>query len=523
MTAEVLQLRPFGEGDTEGKLIGFVVDPAQSLDERMEVIDASGLTSDEFIDKRAGATWKVICALARKRQPVTAGTVGARGVETKWLAAADQRWLDELQALNQESKESALIIADSIRRRARVRIIDASLEQALFNFRNRRFDPARVSSELESIIHSLAMDFSADETAENVLTALNARWEANLKSGKQNVDPTGIRVLDELIGGAPENLWFIHGQPGIGKNVVLSTIVRAQLERDMNDAAPSTTGVFLLEDGTEGMLRRWQAEDLGILMREVGSKALDAAQREHKHRIDELHWRLLQRVVHYRHDTISRAELRRRAMQMIFKHKVRRIYVDNMKEIDHRDPRARQEHWQQVGETTRVIRDLARDTGVPICILIHDTEESRKEGQEGPPDPRKMSGGQAGGDRARLVLGVWQKAGRLRITVTKGNEICPGGLKGPTVELVRNDTAGTANPQGGRSVDLKSEEAQERRERKAEKRENEVDESLLKDALKKKKKAALEPAPMPEEKPADLPAQASLLDVPPSPKPEGTT
>lgn len=519
MTAEIVPLRAFADGgDIEGKLIGAALELS---DERMEILEGSGLTRDDFRNPRAALAWVIIQRLAQRRMEVTADTVCSAGRRANMLSDGDLRWLTDLQASNLLTKHQAIQVAEDIRVMARARHIRASLQQAIDTIDRGRFHPARLSAELESISSSLATDFALDETAEGELVQLNETWAANIEKGKTNVDPTGFRLLDSIIGGAPENLWFIHGRPGIGKNVVLSTMVRAQLERDGNDSEPSMTGVFLLEDGTSGMLRRWQADDLGIMLRDVGSKRLDTAQLERKGHVDAHHRALLRRIVHYRYDNISRFELRRRAMRMIFKDKVRRIYVDNMKEIDHRDPRARQEHWQQIAETTRVMRNLARDTGVPICILIHDTEETQKEGYEGPPDPRKMSGGQAGGDKARLVLGVWKKKQSLRITVTKANEISEAGLKGPTVELQRNFEAGTANPEGGRIIDLSAEDGQDKREAKQRKREESAEESVLRSALVAEKKAKLLPAgeakPAEEKKPDPQPA---LLDVPVSTKPE---
>jgi hypothetical protein len=367
---------------------------------------------------------------------------------------------------------------------------------------------------------SLATDFSIDETAEGELMKLNVAWKENAEKGKANVDPTGLRVLDGIIGGFPENLTLIQGQRGVGKNIILSTCVRAQLERDWNEPARSTSGVFLLEDRVDGLLRRWQAEDLGLLIRDVGSKRLSPEEWERKDRIDTHHYELLKRIVHYKHGSISRAELRRRAVRMIFHHKVRRIWIDNLKEIDHRDQRAKLEYWQGVAETTRVMRDLARDTGVPIIMLVHDTDETAKEGHEHAPDPGKVMGGQAGADRARLILGVWRKSGRLLITVTKANEISDAGMRGPTVELQRNFDAGTANPEGGRTVDLKGEEAKDRREKKDRTLEEQVDDSMRRDELKKKRKGTAA-AEAKEEKPAEPPpAQAPLLEVPESKRPE---
>lgn len=519
----MIQLKPHGDGPDvwEDKLIGAVLE--LELAEKIEVIESAGLSRDDFRNSRRGAAWFVICRLAERRLEATAATTCSYGRRSSWLSDADLSWLEDLEQSNLCTKQQAIQIADDIRNESRKRRVRGELQAALDNIDRGRFHPGRLSGELESVMMSLATDFAVDETAEGELLRLNTAWAENAKAGKVNLDPTGIRVLDSIVGGFPENLTLIQGQRGVGKNIVLSTCVRSQLERDWNEPAPSVTGVFLLEDRVDGLLRRWQAEDLDLLIRDIGAKALTPEQWEKKARVDEHHFALLRRIVHYKHGSISRGELRRRAVRMIYHHKVRRIWVDNLKEIDHRDPRQKLEYWQGVAETTRVMRDLARDSGVPIIMLVHDTDETAKDGHEHAPDPGKVMGGQSGADRARMILGAWRKGPSLRITVTKANEISDAGIRGPTVELQRNYDAGTANPEGGRVLDLKNEEAKERREKKDRNREESVDERIAREALLKSKKAAVAAEKPAEVKPPEPPAQASLLDVPPTQKPETPT
>lgn len=516
--AEIVPFRAQQQSyDLEEKLLGAVL----ALPDRMSLFDSMGLMREDFEGARLGLAFMVAQRLAVRRLEVNAITVASTGKTHGLLSDGDVAWLAGLQHSNLLSRESTLQLAEEIRQRARARLVRAAMQRVLDTIDRGHFSPARMAAELESIVHGLATDFSVDETAEGEIIALNEGWKKNADAGLSTLDPTGIRVLDSIIGGTPENLTLIQGQRGTGKNVLATTMIRAQLERDREAPKPEKTGIFWLEDGTQALLRRWQAEDLGIPLREVGWKQLTPEQQERKHYIDAHHFNLLKRIVHYRHDSISRAELRRRAMRMIFKDGVRRIYVDNMKEIDHRDPRAKLEYWAAVAETTRVMRNLARDTGVPVIMLVHDTEEAAKEGQEKPPDPGKMMGGQSGGDRARLVLGVWRKGQSLRVTVTKGNEISDAGLKGPTVELQRNFEAGTANPEGGRVIDLKVEEAKDRREKREEKRVESAEESVLRSALVKEMKTKALPAG--EAQPAEVKkpeAQPVLLEVPPSTKPE---
>lgn len=514
---------PIRQGQPAGELEAMVIGAVLELEDKFELMDSMGLGRDDFVTPRASIVWFIARRLAERRMEVSAVTVCSAGKRAGLLAEADLRWLTDLQEANLLSREQAIQVAEDLRVQARGRQILAQLRQAQETIERGRWSPARLALELETIARNLDQDFAADESAEGVLDTLNERWANNIDQGKLTVDPTGIRVLDSIIGGTPQNLTIVQGLRGAGKDVLLTTMIRAQLELDLDKPEPerSKTGLFWLEDGTEALLRRWQAEDLGILMREVGAKVLTPEQIDRKNQIDRHHRALLKRVVHFKHDSITRAELRRRCMRMIYRDKVTRIVINNMKEIDHSDPRQKLEHWQRVAETTRVIRNLARDAGVPVVLAIHDTDETPQEGKEHAPDPGKMMGGQTAGDRARLVLGVWRKGQAIRVTVTKGNEISDAGVRGPTVELQRNFEAGTANPQGGRIIDLKAEQAQARRDQRDQKIEDSAEDTIQRKSVLARKLKQLEAQNPPTEPPPPPPQAALDLGNVASSKPEG--
>lgn len=495
MTATVTpirQMKPAGE--LENLLVGAVLE----LPDKLELIEASGLGMDDFQSPRASIAWRITRRLAERRLHITADTVCSAGVRAGFLREEDRGWLNELQEANVQTRDTALQIAEDLRVQARSREVRAQLMAEVERIDRGRFSPSIASGVLEGILHGLATDFANDETADADLLELNATWDDNVTKGRTTLEPTGIRVLDELLGGgAPRNLWLVQGKPGVGKNMLLATIIKAQLQRDPN----TRTGIFGLENGTAWLTRRWQAEDLGIAQRDVGSKKLTPEQQEAKARIDELHYSLLRRVEIYRHDGAPRSELARRAMRWIFKQGVSRIYVDNLREV-RPDPRSRLEYWQNVAETIRIFRNIGGRYGVSVCFLVHDTDEAVKPGHEMPPDPDKMQGGKDPAARARLVLGLWRKNHGFRVTVTK-NEMGEAGLMGPTMEFQANYEAGTFNPEGGRVLDLKNEQAQERRESKDRKLHESVEDAQARKTIMAKLAAAragdqpkpVEPAP----------------------------
>lgn len=517
MTGELIPLRAARPtNQLEEAILGGVLD----LPDQLELIDAAGLGRDDFENPRIALAWTVARRLAERRLQVVADTVCSAGKNHGLLSESDLPWLQGLQASNALNRAQVLQLAEDLRVVARARAVRQQLQNQIDLIDRGRFHPGHAVGALEAIIHGLATDFAADDTADADLLALNASWDKNIADGKSTLDPTGIRVLDEVIGGLPPNIFFVEGRPGVGKNAFLAGVIKAQLRADAHLPLEkqSRTGLFGLEDGTEWLSRRWMAEDTGIRLRDIGWRKPNEDEAARRDLANDALYPLLKRVQTYRQDTISRPELLRRALRMVFHQGVRRIFIDNLGEVNHVDARARMEYWQGVAETVRVMRNFAFRFGIPVGFLVHDTEDDPRPGHEGPPNPKKMAGGKAAGNRARLVLGLWTKGQALRATVTKANELGAAGMLGPTVEFERDYDAGTITADGGRQIDLKDEAAKERRERKDNAREEAVDESIRRADLKKRRvppKAA-----EPEKKPEEPAAQASLLDVPPSPRPE---
>lgn len=508
MNADVIPLgKHDASGEVEGKLIGAVLE----LPDKFDLVESIGLSREDFKNPRAAIAWTIIRKLAERRLDVTAVTVCSAGQRVRLLGDEDLRWLTDIQESNLLTREQVIQVAEDVRMQSRARNIRAQLQQQIDLIDRGRFAPSHASDALTTIVQELATDFARDETADTDLLALNASWDRNVTSGRTGFDPTGIRILDEMIGGHPRNLFLVHGRGGVGKNAYLATVIRAQLRADahLQPEEQGRTGLFGLESGTKWLTNRWQAEDLGIVLRDVGSKRLTPEQQEAKARIDEEHYALLRRVEIYSGHSASRAELIRRAMRWVFSKKVTRIYVDNLREIRHVDPRQRMEWWQGVAETVRAWRDFAERYEVPVGILVHDTEDDPKPGYEGPPNPKKMMGGQDAGARARLVLGMWSKGSSVRVTVTKANELAAAGMDGPTMEFARNFDAGTFDPHGGRVLNLEAEKASERKEKKERRLEESVEDSARREEIKKKRQATN--APTDDPKPSEPPAQGELL------------
>src|SRR5690606_4291554 len=86
--------------------------------------------------------------------------------------------------------------------------------------------------------------------------------------------PTGIKLLDEHVGGWERNLNLVGGLPSVGKSALIATIIGNQLK------AGRKVGLFGLEEGTLWLLKRLVARDTGLELRSVGRARLTDTQQE---------------------------------------------------------------------------------------------------------------------------------------------------------------------------------------------------------------------------------------------------
>lgn len=511
MGGQIIQLRPFGDGaDLESKLIGAVLE----LDDKHGLIEACGLHRDDFTNHRAAMAWVVCEVLARRRKEITADTVCSRGTLANMLSSADLGWLSDLEHSNMLTREQAIQIADDIRRQARGRNVRRQLQQEIDYIDRGRFNPGRSVDALNNIVRGLATDFAADETADIDLLELNQQWDENVKTGQTMLVPTGIRVLDQALGGGtPRNFWVLQGKPGSGKNMILTSMARAKLLVDHGTTRRTKLGLIGLENGTAWLTRRWQAEDLGLPQKEIGSKVLAPEEIERKARVDQSHFELLRRIHIYRHDGANIGELVRRILGWIFEEDVTEVLIDNLREV-----KQEREYIAHVAHVVGALRDVAGKYGIPIGLAVHDMEDAVK-GKEGPPNPDKMQGGKGPGALSRCTVGVWRKGFSYRATVTK-HEMGEGRWpNGPTCEFKANYEAGTMHAEAGRMLDLEDEEAADRRKLKERADEESVEAQDRRAAIRAARKTA---APDEPKKAEEAPAQPPLLEVPASTKPEVT-
>lgn len=431
--------------EREAKLLGAMLHHRAELG----AFESLGLASEDFSDQRVRTAWTIARKLAERKRPVSALTVFSAGVNAKVLTDADCAWFEGLELGNTMTVPELRLVAEGLRQDVRDFALAAQLEQLVSRLRNGQSPPGQTNAILEGLAHKNQRESAPDEDASGDVQLLDT-WDSQEKEGKANLLPTGIKALDEVIGGFPQNLTLIAAGPGVGKSALLASIFHAQLTQQPD----LRIGFFGLEDGTSWVTRRWMARATGMQLRDIGWKPRTVAEREKSEAAAEAFYPLLKRVTIYKHDSITLDELVLRSSAWVANHGVKAIYVDNLSEIDHRtQARGQDAYWERVGEVARRMRNLAIRAAIPVVMLVHTTEEDA-----GPGGTSKLAGGRSLGRRARLLLDLWRKGDALRCTVSKVTE----SASGTTIEFAREASAALVDPEQGVKVNLQQEAREER-------------------------------------------------------------
>lgn len=442
----------------ESALLGALLNAnAPSLMDPQALVDLAGLRSEDFTDLRVRGAWQLAERMALQRRPIDAVTLFAEGKKRKLVADDSLGWLQGLEAGNTLDKAKFADVATNVRTQARRSALSVLLKQQAAEL-DRGGDLAEVAGTIEGACASVVGFGQTHDVGSSDIREMHDEWEERQLQGRTLLVPTGVRAIDELIGGWVPNLNIIAGLPSVGKSALLGTAVERQL------LAGVKVGLFGLEDGTRWLARRLIARDVGVPVRDIGNGTLSAEHQERYVIACQHHSDLLGRLITYRRDSINVDELCRRISYWVNNLGVQCVYVDHGGEVEHRRDNQGDDFRLAVSETYRRLRNLAVRYQVPIVVLAHTTRASDKAnafgGDEQPPKLSEIAESAYIERRARVVLGLWTKATdgeSMRVTVLKQTD----GKRGDTCRIDRLTTAALLDPDSGTSVNLNAERGAE--------------------------------------------------------------
>lgn len=325
-----------------------------SITDAISQVDASGVSSGDFVEPGANAAFGAILAAMRMgRFPDTLSLISACGVNADRELIADvmSNWEpgkapERLAVLREMGRRRALI--SSLRSLWALATSDASYASALG-------ESLRVLGALEEPASEL-------RTLDSELIGLVDEVEAIYDGRAATTLRTGIEALDNVIGGLQPTLTILGAEPGAGKSALMARIIRNIAERG------TKVGVFSLEDQSRWLVRRMVSETSRVPVFVLQNRKLTEHQRDaFGTGADKVH-ELARNVVVEDRKGLGSKDIVAMARVMVARHGVKAIFIDHLGEI--RMQRT-ERHDRDIGDVLRELRGIADMHRVPIVVLCH--------------------------------------------------------------------------------------------------------------------------------------------------------
>jgi replicative DNA helicase len=255
-------------------------------------------------------------------------------------------------------------------------------------------------------------------SAEGDVLRLAEQIDAARTGRRELVLPSGVRMLDEQIGGLqPSVLTLVGALPGVGKSALLATILRNVANGGRK------VGLFSLEDERGWVTKRLAAIEAGVSVFAIGTRPLTHLENQRVTAAYPEVYRTLENVVIDDRPGLSPAEIVQTAREMILHHGCKAILVDHLGEV--RLPRS-ERYDLDIAEALSAFRDLAKRYAVPVVVASH---VKRRVGLdvEDPPRLTDFANSSAPERMARVALGLSKPfTGCVRVSVLKQTNGCSG-------------------------------------------------------------------------------------------------
>lgn len=443
-------------------IIGAVMNAESPLmrSNAQSLIDASGLRLDDFSDLKARAVWPVLLKLAAARRPCTPDAVFGYGVQTKRFRDGDIVWLQEMeQSAAMLDRVTFDDLAAGVVQASRTKSLALALEEGAKMLRGNDPQLPAILATLEAAMREAIVSVDESSTGDMDLAEVGDDWDRSEAGEAPDLIPTGIKPLDDLIGGFLLNLNLIIGAPSEGKSAVIATLIKLLL------LAGYKVGLFGLEDGTKWLQRRHVGVGMGIPLREVGRKPRDYAAQQKWAEVSAA----LAPVMCNLFTSKRTAQTPKQVLNQAAKWKakgVRIMFVDHGGELDHSSDKV-DEHRLRVGLSYKMIRDWAFAERVAMVVVA---PTRRKDDRDTEPRPPRIDEVRDSSDldfAARVCLSIWSVPGEefIRITSAKVTE----GARFKTVRVPKLGGGTLIDPDGAEEIDLFVERMNAAKERKAQK------------------------------------------------------
>lgn len=500
-------MRPISESSR--MLVGALLDAPDPK----RLLQAAQLSPEALGDKFLGVCWDLIGKLAHEGGRVTAATLFAHGTARKLLGEDDLGLLLEMQGRSHLDERAFVQVASEVRRVAGRQLLGRMLVE-LGNNMLKDGDESRTQQRFTAIGQAYSRLHANARRGSAVVLSAFEEYENRKRDGRPPLVPTGLEALDKQTGGLPPKLTCFVGPPGTFKSGLMAAILERQLQAGLRPLVVS------LEDRDTWVVKRYMAKRLGMKVRDVFAKDFpdEAKAQEEAQALSTLmhnSWFVTKQHVRTSQDIC------RTIVQLLAQENITNAWIDNARAVKgpEVDPRAR---WQPDRRliASAMYEDFAECAdryGIPIGLLAHTSRKyfDRTQGK-GPPIMSDIGETGDAEKDVRLMLALWKKSGKLRISIGKHTEGEHDHDSPPTLEFDHLGETALVDPDTGVVIDLKAEERSDREEQKYR-----MDHANVSRQLRRKKlKTTLEAQEKPPPEPPKPEAQQTLLAVPSTTKPE---
>lgn len=259
--------------------------------------------------------------------------------------------------------------------------------------------PLEAAASVAGKLANLAASESSIRTLRETAAELVDHLDRVNNGVEEAILPTGIRVLDQVIGGLQPTLTLVGALPGVGKSALLATVVQSLARRGKR------VGLVSLEDAASWLAWRLLSDEAKV----------DQFILRHK-KLSDFHYRQTADGfgrMHEYGDKVFLVDGADSAMNidqvvaacnaLVVLHQVDAIVVDHLGEIAGNGDEVRYD--LEVGRHLSKLRGVANKYGVPMVVAAH----LRRRDGLGPGDMPKLSdfANSSGAERkARVALGL---------------------------------------------------------------------------------------------------------------------